>query len=180
MRGPVPDLDALSRSGEWSDRVEAANLAAAGAPEETEAIVLRLLRDPLNTAVTQSMTEELLQQRGATAIALVLRSLGTPTGADANHDEPGEQMLWSLQTGGNHGIDTEGAIIEALVESGDRSQTLGALDAIGWMAPLGNFAPSAEATALLDELTRHADAEVSRLALYARKGLDEGRARRPR
>jgi HEAT repeat protein len=167
------DAEALSRSDDWSDRVRAAKIAAAGDPAATEELLLRLLRDVKDTGVTEAAVLALLEARGADAVPVILRALGREP-SDEDEDESGWHMLVNLSFGAQFGVDVEAAVTSALLTARDRDTTLGSLDAIRWLAPGRRFDPPPEALALMNRLAAGDDAELRQVARSALDGVRQG------
>jgi hypothetical protein len=161
-------LARLARSEDWAERVRAAHLLAWSDVAGSEATVLRLLRDPDSTAVTEAMVAALFEARRESAIRLILRSLGQPDGAapDAND----QCMLEGLLTGELDGVEVRGSIVSVLLETHARDELLGALAAIAWLAPSGGFPAPPRALAQVRELAEDSNGairEAARKALAA-------------
>ena len=156
-------LERMSRSEDWSERAQAARLVArdAGAKEE---LVLRLLRDPGSTAVSEAMVAALLEARREGAVGLILRSLGQPGDAA---DETSQCMLEGLLSSELDGIEVRGSIVSVLQETDDRHELVGALRAIGWLAPAGGFPAPPAARAHVTELANDSDATIREAAQRA-------------
>jgi hypothetical protein len=122
----------------WGERARAAQLIAGHADPESEALALQLLRDPGDTGVTQVMVESLLQQRGPDSVRLILRSVGQ--GPEDDYDEPGEQMLWSLdEAWRSSGLDLPRALEGVLVENDGADELRGAERAVRWLRERGSL-----------------------------------------
>lgn len=156
-------LERMSRSEDWSERVHAARLVARHAGEKEE-IVLRLLRDPGSTAVSEAMVAALLEVRREGAIRLILRSLGQPGEAS---DETAQCMLEGLLSSELDGIEVRGNIVSVLQETADRQELVGALRAIAWLAPQGGFPAPPAARAHVIELANDSDATIREAAQRA-------------
>ena len=140
----------------WGERARAAQLIAGHEDEESEALALQLLRDPGDTGVTQVMVESLLQQRGPDAVRLILRSVGQ--GPDDDYDEPGEQMLWSLdEAWRSSGLDLPGAL-EDVALGGDDAERAGVRRAVRWLGERG----SVELSAVAELALSRADEDTGR------------------
>lgn len=165
----------LSLSKDWEQRVEAARLVARQDAAPSESMVLRLLRDATSAAVTAAIVAALLDARREAGIPLVLRSLGQdlPDEAEARDrfDQASQLMLEGLLNSELDGVDVRGAVIATLLETSDRHELVGALEAIGWIAPSGGFPASPLAVAHVEELFEHPDGTIRGLALKARAAL---------
>jgi hypothetical protein len=126
----------------WGERARAAQLIAGHADPQSEALALELLRDPGDTGVTQVMVESLLQQRGPDSVRLILRSVGQGPGDD--YDEPGEQMLWSLdEAWRSSGLDLPAALEAVLAGHDGADELAGAVRAVRWLRERGSLELSA-------------------------------------
>ena len=136
----------MAGSDIWGERARAAQLVAGHDDAESESIALQLLRDPGDTGVTQVMVESLIEQRGAAAVRLVLRSVGE--GPSDDYDEPAAQMLWSLdEAWRSSGLDLPGALEHVLAENDGGDELVGAVRAVHWLRERGSLelSPAAEA-----------------------------------
>jgi hypothetical protein len=142
----------MAVSDVWGERARAGQLIAGHDDAESEALALQLLRDPGDTGVTQVMVESLLQQRGAASVRMILRSLGQ--GPDDDYDEPGEQMLWSLdEAWRSSGLDLPAALEAVLAENDGGDELRGVLHAVRWLRERGSpLELSAAAEAAFDAL----------------------------
>jgi HEAT repeat protein len=160
-------LERMSRSKDWSERVQAARLVARHAVEN-EKIVLRLLRDAGSTAVSEAMVAALLETRREGAIRLILRSLGQAEGAS---DETDQCILEGLLSSELDGIEVRGSIVSVLQETDEPQELVGALRAIGWLAPGGGFPAPPAARAQVTELANDSDARIREAAQRALTAL---------
>ncbi len=172
----------LSLSEDWADRVEAARLVARDHRGETDSMVLRLLRDTRHVAVTRAMVSALLAARREAAVPLILRALGQelPEDDDARDlfDAAGEILVEGLVDSELDGVDARGSVVSVLLETDDPHELVGALEAIGWLAPTGGLPFSAAALEHVEDLTRSAsDDTVRGLAGKARTALAAQRQR---
>ena len=172
----------LSLSQDWEERAEAARLVARDHRSESDPMVLRLLRDPRHVAVTEAMVSSLLAARREAAVPLILRALGheLPDDDEARDlfDAASEFLLEALVGSELDGVDTRGTIVSVLLETDDPNELVGALEAIGWLAPSGGFPFSAAALEHVEELARRAEDETVRgLAGKARTALASQRQR---
>ena len=162
----LPDMD---------DRMRAARLVARQPPGDHETMVLRLLRDTRSTAVADVMARALLHSWREVAVPLVLRGLGQDIpAADAardHFDATSQVLLESLLDSELDGLDVRGAIVSVLLGTEESHELVGALEAIGWIAPSGGFPASDTALAQVDRLTGHGDELVRGLARKAREAL---------
>jgi HEAT repeat protein len=140
----------LAHSDDWSERARAARLVARSDGADQEALALRLLRDPLSTAVSEAMVASLLEVRREGAVRLILRSLGRHGGAPP--DECDQCLLEGLLTSELDGVEVRGAIVSVLLETQVRDELLGALAAIAWLAPGGGFPAPPRALDLVNAL----------------------------
>ena len=139
----------MAVSDVWGERARAGQLIAGHADAESEALALGLLRDPGDTGVTQVMVESLLQQRGADAVRLILRGVGQ--GPEDDYDEPGEQMLWSLdEAWRSSGLDLPAALEGVLVRNDGGEELVGVLRAVGWLEARGPLDLSPAGRAVLE------------------------------
>lgn len=128
----------MAASDVWGERARAGQLIAGHADGESETLALQLLRDPGDTGVTQVMVESLLQQRGADAVRLILRSVGR--GPADDYDEPGEQMLWSLdEAWRSNALDLPAALEGVLVRHDGGDELVGVLRAVRWLRERGSL-----------------------------------------
>lgn len=166
-------LDSMSRSGDRDERLRAAHLAARHDAAATEEVVMRLLRDPGDVAVTEAMATALLEVRREDAIPLILRALGQdlPAERDARFDEASQLLLESLLDSELDGVAVRETIPAVLLDTGDRRELLGALGAIAWIAPSGGFPAPPEARARVGELSESSDETIRGLARDARAAL---------
>jgi hypothetical protein len=138
----------MARSEIWGERARAGQLIAGHDDPESEAVALQLLRDPGDTGVTQVMVESLIEQRGPNAVRLILR--GVAQGASDGYDEPGEQMLWSLdEAWRSSGLDLPGALGDVLAENDGGDELVGAVRAVRWLRERGSLELSAAAETAL-------------------------------
>jgi HEAT repeat protein len=166
----MPDaLERLSRSADCGERVRAARLVVRSDAADREAIVLRLLRDPGSTAVSEAMVAALLETRREEAIPLILRSLGQTDGAPPGQSE--QCLLDGLLNGELDGVDVRGSIVTVLLETHARDELLGALAAIAWLAPGGGFPAPPAALELAEELAGDANEAIRTAALNALAAL---------
>jgi hypothetical protein len=161
-------LERMSRSADWSERARAARLAARSGAGDKEGIVLRLLRDPASTAVSEAMVSALLEARREGAIELLLRSLGQDAGAS---DPTAQCVLEGLLNSELDGVEVRGGIVSVLQDTDDRDELLGALRAIGWLAPGGGFPAPPAARAHVTELANDPDATIRAAAQKALTAL---------
>jgi hypothetical protein len=143
---------------------EAARRVARGDARENETIVVRMLRDP-RSAVREAMVAALLEARREAAIPLVLRCLGEDRAG-------GQNLLEGLLESELDGLDVRGQIAAVLLASGDRDEIVGALSAIGWLAPGGGFPGSDAVRARVRELGVNEDEPIRVLAEAAFAALD--------
>lgn len=167
-------LARLAHSEDWAERVRAAQLLAWGDVAEREATVLRLLRDPGSTAVSEAMVTSLLEARREGAIRLILRSLGQGGAGEGAGGETAECLLEGLLESELDGLDVRGTIIAVLLETDSRDELLGALEAINWLAPSGGFPAPAEALAHVTRLGRDSDEEIREASSKALTALGSG------
>jgi hypothetical protein len=161
-------LEQMSRSDDRGERVQAALLAARSDPGDKDEIVLRLLRDPDSTAVSEIMVTALLEVRREGAIPLILRSLGEAEGAS---DETAQCALEGLLSSELDGVDVRGSIVSVVLETQDRLELIGALVAISWLAPGGGFQAPRAARVHVAGLAVHSDAAISEAARQALAAL---------
>ncbi len=166
----------MSLSKLWEERVEAARLVANDHRSQSDAMVMRLLRDSRHVAVTAAMVSALLAARREAAIPLILRALGQdlPDDEEARDlfDAASEFLLEALVDSELEGIDARGAVVSVLLETDDPNELVGALEAIGWLAPGGGFPSSDEALEHVERLARDGTDETVRgLAGKARTAL---------
>jgi hypothetical protein len=103
------------------------------------------------------MVAALLNARREAGIPLVLRSLG-------RQPATGQPLLEGLMNSELDDVDVRGTIVEVLQDSADRDEVAGALAAITWLAPGGNFPASTAALARVIELTEYPDEAIRTLA----------------
>jgi hypothetical protein len=167
----------LSLSPETDDRVRAARLVARQASAGSDVMVLRLLRDTRSTAVSEAMARSLLRFRREAAIPLILRALGQDIPAVQSFrdhfDATNQVLLESLLDSELDNVEVRETIVHVLLSTEESHETVGALEAIGWIAPSGGFPASETALAHVDELSDHADQLVRGLARKAREALAE-------
>jgi hypothetical protein len=142
----------LARSEDWTERVQAARVLARSDVADKETIVLRLLRDPASTAVSEAMVSALLAARREGAIRLILRSLG-----HSSEGETAQALLEGLLESELDDVDVRGSIVSVLLATDDRDELLGALAAINWLAPTGGFHAPPAAAARVSELSEGSD-----------------------
>jgi hypothetical protein len=166
-------LDSMSRSGDRDERLRAAHLAARHDAVATEEVVMRLLRDPGDVAVTAAMATALLEVRREAAIPLILRSLGQdlPAERDERFDQAGQLLLESLLDSELDGVVVRETILAVVLDTADRRKLLGALAAIAWIAPSGGFPAPADARARVGELSESGDETIRGLARDALAAL---------
>ena len=157
-------IERMASSEDWSERARAARMLARAGPGDKEEIVLRLLRDPGSAAVSEAMVAALLEARREGAIRLILRSLGHD--GDASQ-ESAQTLLEGLLSSELDGIEVRASIISVLQDTDDRNELVGALRAIGWLAPSGGFPAPPEALAHVKELANDSDATVRAAAQRA-------------
>jgi hypothetical protein len=166
----------MSLSEDWAERAEAARLVARDQRDDNHVMALRLLRDRHHAAVTGAMVAALLAERREAAVPLILRALGQdlPDEDDARDlfDAGSEMLLEGLAAGERDGVDVRGSVVSVLLQADDPNELVGALEAIGWLAPTGAFPFSAAALEHVEELARGATDETVRgLAGKARTAL---------
>jgi hypothetical protein len=160
----LAELERMSLSADWVERVHAARLVTRLDPGTNEAIVTRLLMDSDSIAVAEAMVAALLGVRREAGIPLVLRSLGrTRAGA--------QPLLEGLMNSELDDIDVRGTIVERLLASEDRDEIAGALEAIAWLAPGGGFPATPAVHARVLELTGSPDEATRVLAAEAHTAL---------
>jgi HEAT repeat protein len=159
-------LERMSLSTDWVQRLRAARLVARLDPRESEAIILRLLCDPDSKAVTEAMVAALLETRREAAIPLVLRSL-------ADERATSQCLLEGLLNSELDGVEVRESIVSVLLETDDRDEVIGALGAIGWLAPSGGFPASPAARARVKALTGHCEGAIRVTAVAALAALAE-------
>jgi hypothetical protein len=167
-------LERMSRSTDSSERARAARLVARHAVEKEE-IVLRLLRDPGSTAVSEAMVAALLEARREGAIRIILRSLGQAEGAS---DETAQCILEGLLSSELDGIEVRGSIVSVLQETDEPRELVGALRTISWLAPEGGFPAPPAARAQVTELANASDATIREAAQRALTALGSHRQQR--
>ncbi len=143
--------------------LEAARILARQDARENEAVVLRMLRDP-RSGIAEAMVAALLEARREAAIPLVLRCLG-------ERRSEGQLLLEGLLESELDGLDVRGKIVSVLIDTDDRNEILGALSAIGWLAPSGGFPGSPAAIARVQSLSESPEDAVRILAQAALTAL---------
>ena len=143
--------------------LEAARVLARQDARENEAVVLRMLRDP-RSGIAEAMVAALLEARREAAIPLVLRCLG-------ERRSEGQLLLEGLLESELDGLDVRGKIVSVLIDTDDRNEILGALSAIGWLAPSGGFPGSPAAIARVQSLSESPEDAVRILAQAALTAL---------
>ena len=143
--------------------LEAARILARQDARENEAVVLRMLRDP-RSGIAEAMVAALLEARREAAIPLVLRCLG-------ERRAEGQLLLEALLESELDGLDVRGKIVSVLIDTDDRNEILGALSAIGWLAPSGGFPGSPAAIARVQSLSESPEDAVRILAQAALTAL---------
>ena len=143
--------------------LEAARILARQDARENEAVVLRMLRDP-RSGIAEAMVAALLEARREAAIPLVLRCLG-------ERRSEGQLLLEGLLESELDGLDVRGKIVSVLIDTDDRNEILGALSAIGWLAPSGGFPGSPAAIARVQSLSECPEDAVRILAQAALTAL---------
>ena len=109
----LAELERMSLSSDWVERVHAARLVTCLDPGTNEAIVTRLLMDSDSVPVAEAMVAALLGVRREAGIPLVLSSLGrTRAGA--------QPLLEGLMNSELDDVDVRGTIVERLLASEDR------------------------------------------------------------
>jgi hypothetical protein len=103
------------------------------------------------------MVAALLEARREAAIPLVLRCLGQDRAG-------GQNLLEGLLDSELDGLDVRGKIAAVLVATDDRDEIVGALSAIGWLAPGGGFPGSSALHARVRELGESPDEPIRVLA----------------
>ena len=176
----IDDLDELSRSQDPRERIRAARLIARCEPGAGDATALRLLQDPRDTAVTEAMVEALLEKRGEAAVPLIVSALASDP--DEQHDEQdhgsgGDYIVRGLSNARADGIDVHGAIARVVLESNDRQELVGALDAIDWFAQSGGFDAPPELLIRLQKLVQEPYYAIRALAWQALEALSPRRTR---
>jgi hypothetical protein len=171
-------LDPITRMSllpDADDRMRAARLVARQPPGQNGAMVLRLLRDTRSTAVADAMARALLHSWGDAAVPLILRALGqdipAPDPARDHFDATSQVLLESLLDSELDGLDVRAAIVSVLLTTEQCNELMGALEAIGWIAPSGGFPATETALAQVDRLSEHADELIRGLACKAREAL---------
>ena len=170
----VDELDEMSRSEDWRQRVRAAHLIARCEPGERDAIALRLLQDPKDTAVTEAMVEALVQERREAAVPLIVSALASdPDEQDDGEDygSGGDYIVGGLSNARADGIDVDGAIARVVLESDNRQELVGALDAIVWFTQSGGFDAPPELLVRLQAFIQHPDYAIRALAWHALEAL---------
>ena len=142
---------------------EAARLLALRATPESEQVVMKLLGDP-RRGVREAMVAALLDARREAAIPLVLRCLG-------ERRSEGQLLLEGLLESELDGLDVRGKIVSVLIDTDNRNEMLGALSAIGWLAPSGGFPGSPAAIARVQSLSESPEDAVRILAQAALTAL---------
>jgi HEAT repeat protein len=150
-----------------SDRLAAAQAAARllarRAAPESEDVIQVLLRDP-RSSVREAMVAALLEARREAAIPLLLRCLGQDRAG-------GQNVLEGLLDSELDGLDVRGKIADVVTATGDRDEIVGALSAIGWLAPGGGFPASAALLQRVRELAESPDEPIRVLAQAALAAL---------
>jgi hypothetical protein len=159
-------LQRMATSPDWEQRVRAARLLARRAAAESETMILRLLRDPDSPAVTEAMVAALLEARHEAAIPLILRSLGQDRTA-------GQSLLEGLLNSELDGVEVRETIVSVLMQTENQDEVVGALGAIGWLAPSGGFPSGPAARAHVEELTAHSEDAIRVLAKAALAAFGE-------
>ena len=157
-------IERLARSEDSSERARAARLIARARPGDKEEIVMRLLRDPGSAAVSETMVAALLEARREGAVRLILRSLGHGEEASGRSSQT---LLEGLLSSELDGVEVRASIVSVMQVTDDRDERVGALRAIGWMAPGGGFPAPPEALAHVRELANDSDARVRTAAQKA-------------
>ena len=142
---------------------DAARLLARRAAPESEDVVQLLLRDP-RSSVREAMVSALLEVRREAAIPLLLRCLGQDRAG-------GQNVLEGLLDSELDGLDVRGKIADVVTGSRDRDEIVGALSAIGWLAPGGGFPASAALRRRVRELGESPDEPIRVLANAALAAL---------
>jgi hypothetical protein len=150
----LAELERMSVSADWVERVRAAQLVTRLDPGASEPIVTRLLMDSESTRVAETMVASLLNVRREAGIPLVLRSLG-------RRRATGQPLLEGLMNSELDDVDVRGTILSVLLATEDRDEVVGALAAIAWrLAPGGNFPASPAALDRVVELTEHSEEAI--------------------
>lgn len=157
----------MSERDSDSDRLAAAQAAARllarrSAPE-SEDVVQMLLRHP-RSSVREAMVAALLEARREAAIPLLLRCLGQDRAG-------GQNVLEGLLDSELDGLDVRGKIAAVVTATGDRDEIVGALSAIGWLAPGGGFPVSAALLQRVRELAESPDEPIRVLSQAALAAL---------
>ncbi len=160
----LAELERMSLSADWVERVHAARLVSRLDPATSETIVTRLLMDSESVPVAEAMVTALLDVRREAGIPLVLRSLG-------RRRATGQPLLEGLMNSELDDVDVRGTIVEVVVATKDRDELAGALAGIAWLAPGGNFPASPAALLRVIELTDDPDETIRLLAAEALTAL---------
>jgi hypothetical protein len=160
----LEELDGMSRSSDWVERVRAARLVARLDPGTSEPIVVRLLMDDESLPVAEAMVAALLGMRREAGIPLVLRTLG-------RRRATGQPLLEGLMNSELDDVDVRGTIVSVLLAPEDRDEVVGALGAIAWLAPAGGFPATPAALTRVSELSEHPEEAIRVLARAALTAL---------
>jgi hypothetical protein len=160
----LAELERMSLSADWAERVHAARLVIRLHPAVSVAVVTRLLMDSESIPVAEAMVATLLNARREAGIPLVLRSLG-------RQPVTGQSLLEGLMNSELDDVDVRGTIVEVLQGSEDRDEVAGALEAITWLAPGGNFPATPAARSRVIELIDYPDEAICALAAEALTAL---------
>jgi HEAT repeat protein len=160
----LAELERMSLSPDWVERARAAQLVTRLDPGASEAIVLRLLMDSDSIPVAEAMVASLLNARREAGIALVLRALG-------RRRATGQPLLEGLLNSELDDVDVRGTVVSVLLATEDGDEVVGALGAIAWLAPGGNFPASPDALDRVVELTEHSEEAIRVLAAEALTAL---------
>lgn len=160
----LAELERMSLSADWVERVHAARLVIRLDPGTSEAIVTRLLMDFESVPVAEAMVAALLNVRREAGIPLVLRSLGRSR-------VTAQPLLEGLMNSELDDVDVRGTIAGVVLASEDREEIAGALMAIAWLGPGGNFPASPAVHARVSELAGHPHEAIPILAAAALTAL---------
>ena len=162
------DLHAMAGSEDWEVRARAADRIGRARDEADDPVVLRLLGDASDTAVSEAMAQSLLEHRRENGVLPILRVLGSPI-AELQEDTAFHLSMVLLQAWGD-GVDVGGVLHETLARSAGAPELVAALEFVAWAAPVQ--LPGAETLSLIRTLTQHPDPLVAEAASDAVRAFD--------
>jgi hypothetical protein len=171
VRDPLPldDLRVMADSKDWQDRVRAAIEIAPVHGAMAEPIVVRLLGDAANTAVSDAMAHALLEQQRENGVLPILRVLGSPIAV--RQTDTAHHLSMQLLEAWAGDVDVGAVLDRILAQSVSAPELIGALEFVEWASP--DHPPERQTVSLIESLAQSLDPRVAAAASDALQALGD-------